>query len=227
MTAPWEEGGRTAGKGKAIVIIGGSSSVGQYAIQMARLSGFERVVTNASAKHAEHLKALGAHVVLDRNTSSPQDFFHALDGSPLPLVFDTIGIPDTILLGVKTLQLAKTSNAVLVRACGGIVPEDFESVAAGKGGFNPPEVVEQSREGPIKVEIKAILGIGCLPSLRHLSEPLQKHLGGEDGYIARGLLKPNRPSVVPGGLEAVETALLRNKVGVSGEKVVIRPFDQV
>lgn len=225
MTAPWEEGGRTVGKGQAIVIIGGSSSVGQYAIQMARLSGFERVVTSASAKNAQHLEALGAHVVLDRNASSPDDFYRALDGLPLPLVFDTIGIPSTMLLGVETLQLAQTSDAVLVRPCGGIVPEDFDSIAAGKVGFTPPEVARQSQDGPIRVETKAIMGIGSLPSLRYLSEPLQEYLGGQDGYIAQGLLRPNRPLVVPGGLEAVETALWKNKEGISGEKVVIRPFD--
>lgn len=231
MTAPWEEGGRTVGKGQALVVIGGSSSVGQYAIQMARLSGFERVVTSASAKHAEHLKALGAHVVLDRNSesSSPEDFCHASLGGGLPLsrVFDAIGIPSTILLGIKTLQLAGASDAVFVRPCGGIVPEDFEGIAAGRGAFTPAEVTKQSQDGPVKVEIKTILGIGSLPGLRHISEPLQTYLGGEEGYIAQGLFRPNQPLVVPGGLEAVETALSKNKEGVSGEKVVIRPFDKV
>jgi NADPH:quinone reductase-like Zn-dependent oxidoreductase len=48
-TPPWEEGGRYVGKGRSIIIIGGASSVGQYAIQMARLSGYERIVTNASS----------------------------------------------------------------------------------------------------------------------------------------------------------------------------------
>lgn len=193
---------------------------------MARLSGFEHIITNASSAHAEHLKSLGANVVLDRHAQSgAKDFYHALgdSGLPLPYVFDSIGTALTLMLGVRILQMVGTLGATLVRPCGGIV-EDFASIAAGKGGIVPPEVAEQNNKGN-KVEIKSILGIGSLPHLRYLSEPLSKHLGGEDGYLAMGLFKPNRPVVIPGGLESIETALLKNKTGASGEKVVIRPFE--
>lgn len=210
--------------GNAIVIIGGSSSVGQYAIQLARLSGFDRIVTSASSRNARLLESLGAHVVLDRETQSrPEDFYHALDDCPLSLVFDPFGGLDTQLVGVKLLQLAKGPNATYIRPCGCLL-EDLPSLVAGKGHFNPPEVVRQSREDP-KVEIKATMGVGSFPQLRYLSEPMQKHLGGEDGYIARGLFRPNRPAVVPGGLGVLDTALARNKEGVSGKKLVIRPFE--
>lgn len=191
---------------------------------MARLSGFERIITNASSAHVEYLKSLGAHIVLDRQTqSAAHDFGHALgndSGLTLPFVFDSIGTAATLMLGVNVLQLAGAAGATLVRPCGGIV-EDFASLAAGRGGVVPREVAEQSQQGN-KVAIKAILGLGSLPHLRYLSEPLSKHLGGEDGYLANGDFTPNRPVVVPGGLEAVEAALLRNKQGVSGKKVVIR-----
>lgn len=73
--------------------------------------------------------------------------------------------------------------------------------------------------------MKQVLGIGSNPALRYLSEPLFAKLGGENGYIARGLITPNRPRVVSGGLNAVEEALSLNRKGVSGEKVVFRPFD--
>lgn len=224
LPAPWDEGGQDVGKGKAIVIIGGSSSVGQYAIQMAQISGFDQIITNSSSTHTEYLKTLGAHIVLDRVTHSrPEDFYNALR-LPLALVFDSIGNTPTMLLGVSILQLAKVPNATMIRGCGGLT-EDFASLAAGTGAFTPPEVAKHCQEEP-KVEIKAILGIGSLPHLRYLSEPMCKHLGGEDGYISRGLFKPNRPLIIPGGLENVEVALMRNKMGVSGEKVIIRPFDQ-
>lgn len=224
LPAPWNDGGQDVGKGKAIIIIGGSSSVGQYAIQMARISGFDQIITNASSTHTEYLKTLGAHTVLDRNTHSrPEDFGNVLC-LPLALVFDCIGNTPTMQLGVSVLKLAQVSNATLIRACGGLT-EDFASLAAGKGAFTPPEVAKHCQEEPT-VEIKAVLGIGSLAHLRYLSEPLCKYLGGEDGYIARGLFKPNRPLIVPGGLENVEMALAKNKNGVSGEKVVIQPFNR-
>ncbi|ETL95374.1 hypothetical protein L917_06808 [Phytophthora nicotianae] len=51
-------------KGETVLILGGSSSVGMYAIQFARAIG-ARVITTASAKKDEFVKALGAHQVID------------------------------------------------------------------------------------------------------------------------------------------------------------------
>ncbi|KAK7733105.1 hypothetical protein SLS53_008293 [Cytospora paraplurivora] len=209
LTAPWAEGGEQAGKGKAIVILGGSSSVGQYAIQLAKISGFERIVTNSSAKHVDYLKSLGADVVLDRSThNSPEDFKDAVGGLPLSFVFDTISEKSTQILGVKILGATKTENSHVV------ILLNTDSDAAELG---------QSQE--TKVAVKQVLGLGSSPALRYLSEPLVKHLGGEDGYIARGRFVPNRPLVIEGGLKNIEEAFAKNKNGVSGVKVVIRPFD--
>ncbi|KAL7907751.1 quinone reductase [Trichoderma velutinum] len=213
LKAPWDEGGRNIGNGKAIVIIGGASSVGQYAIQMARISGFEKVVTNASPANHELLKSLGAHVVLDRTQSTPEDFKTALAGLPLELVFDAISAKTTQILGVQIVQAVQAAPTHIVT---------LEVI-------NPPNVdpdaVALGRSQQPNFDIKQVLGVGSSAGLRYLSEPLVKNLGGEEGYIAQGLVKPNRPHVVAGGLHAVEEALGLNKKGVSGEKVVIRPFD--
>lgn len=210
LTPPWNKDGDRAGEGKALVILGGSSSVGQYAIQLAKLSGFERIVTNSSAKHVEHLKSLGADVVLDRAThNKPEDFQAAVaDGQvPLAFVFDAISAKDTQILGVQILGATQnTSHVVTVQGV------DAEAKELGEKQQN-------------KVEVKQVMGLGSSPALRYLSEALARHLGGEDGYIARGQFVPNRPLVVGGGLAGLEEALEKNKKGVSGEKVVIRPFD--
>lgn len=50
-----------------------------------------------------------------------------------------------------------------------------------------------------------------------------KAMGGEDGWLAKGVLKPNKVEVIPGGLSSLEKALDRNKGGVSGVKIVIQP----
>jgi NADPH:quinone reductase-like Zn-dependent oxidoreductase len=213
LKAPWEEGGEQAGRGKAVVIIGGASSVGQYAIQLARLSGFERIITNASAANHELLKKLGAHVVLDRIHSTAEDFKTAIDQTPLDFVFDAISAKSTQVLSVQIIQATKTANSHVV-TLHVVHPEVIDPDAA---------ALSQSQEP--KVDIKQVLGIGSTPALRYLSEPLARSLGGEDGYIAKGVLVPNRPRVVPGGLSALDEALALNKKGVSGEKVIIRPFD--
>ncbi|KAF3006884.1 hypothetical protein E8E13_011048 [Curvularia kusanoi] len=213
MTPPWEEGGRHVGKGKAIVIIGGASSVGQYAIQMARLSGYEQIITNASSNNHDFLKSLGAHVILDRSASTPTAFFDALEGSPLDFAFDSISAPATQRLGVEVLQKAGASGSHLITVHT-VVPDVPSPEAKALGYSQEPHI-----------EIKQILGIGSSPALRHLSEPLARTLSGPDGLIDQRLFIPNRPHVVPGGLSSVEVALDLSKKGVSGRKVVIRPQD--
>ena len=51
-----------------LFVYGGSSSVGQYAIQLAKLSGY-RVVTTASKRNHELVKSLGADLVFDVSDS--------------------------------------------------------------------------------------------------------------------------------------------------------------
>ncbi|MFK9312017.1 hypothetical protein ACJEKH_25885, partial [Escherichia coli] len=46
--APWEQGGLTKFEGKPALILGGASSVGQYAIQLAKLSKFSPIIATAS-----------------------------------------------------------------------------------------------------------------------------------------------------------------------------------
>ncbi|KAI0475646.1 GroES-like protein [Xylariaceae sp. FL0804] len=214
---PWDEanGGSKVGRNKSIVVLGGSSSVGQYAIQLARLSGFARIVTAAGAKHREHLERLGAHVVLDRAAAGVEDFVSALgERYPLEMVFDAISLEETFTLGVKIIQ-ATGKSAAGASVIGVLPPPDGDEFAElCRGGSGP---------GVETVSVTSVFGIGSSPELRHLSEPLFAHLGGEEGWIARGLFEPNRPVVVPGGLAAVEEALEKNKRGVSGVKVVFQP----
>ncbi|KAL0069709.1 hypothetical protein AAF712_003372 [Marasmius tenuissimus] len=64
----WEEGAKGLKSGQPLVVLGGSSTVGQLAIQIAAYYGFAPIITTSSAKHAEFLQSLGATHVIDRNT---------------------------------------------------------------------------------------------------------------------------------------------------------------
>lgn len=90
---PWDQAGQSAGKGQAIVVLGGSSSVGQYVIQLAKLSGFEKIVTSSSLQHEQHLKQLGATTVLDRSSASPEEYVTAAQGTKLTTVYDASKCP--------------------------------------------------------------------------------------------------------------------------------------
>lgn len=204
---PWTKGGTEVGRGKAMIILGGSSSVGQYAVQLAKISGYDCVITNSSSAHVDDIRSLGANIVLDRSTASVADYKIAVGGLDSILVFDAISIDETQELGVEILQSLSGGDLVT------LLPTSVEPV--------PIKYPDPSRP----VTIKRVMGIGSLPELRYLSEPLMKSLGGEDGWLATGLFKPNNIEVVPGGLAAIETALAKSKKGVSGVKLIVRPFE--
>ncbi|KAL4861362.1 hypothetical protein BDV12DRAFT_180395 [Aspergillus spectabilis] len=205
LPPPWAKDGERAGTGKAIVVLGGSSSVGQYVVQLARLSGFERIVTASSPAHHELLKSLGAHVVLDRKQAGAQDYVNALNGLPLDVVFDSISLRDTQILGVDVVAAVGAASYVIT-----VMPIDTDAQSLGA-----------SKEP--KVEVRQIIGLGSGPNLRYLSEPLMNHLGGEDGWVATGKFRPNRAVLFEGGLDKIDDALDKNRAGVSGEKIVIHP----
>ncbi|SPO21314.1 related to Zinc-binding oxidoreductase [Ustilago trichophora] len=207
MAAPWDKDGDKVGKGKTAIILGGSSSVGQYAIQFAKLSGFEHIVTSSSPSHFDHLKTLGATEVLDRSkATSGDEFTKAIpSNNSVEFVYDSISSPSTQLLAVEILQNLKGGKVITV------MPPDEKAVA------------QASTQSKAQVQIVNILGMGSNPDYRYVSEPLASHIGGENGYIAQGKIVLNRPHVVEGGLEKLEDALKANKEGVSGVKVIIRP----
>lgn len=213
---PWQKGGDQAGKGKSIVVLGGSSSVGQYAIQLARLSGFSTIVTGSSPAHHELLKSFGATAVLDRNTATPSDYAQAASVHPLGAVLDSVSSPET---GVEAVKVLAAANPNGVPAAAGL-PQSTMIHLLGI----PDEVAEAARALPkANVATKNVWGLGSGPHLRPTAVEFMKALSGEHGYLATGAIRPNRPLVVEGGLASLEEALAKNKKGVSGRKLVIRP----
>ncbi|EJF58875.1 GroES-like protein, partial [Dichomitus squalens LYAD-421 SS1] len=94
FTPPWEAGGTTKYAGKAALVLGGSTSVGQFVIQCARMQGFAPIIATSSPRNAAFLKSLGATDVLDRSLP-PSDIKSALSslagGKPIEYVYDAWG----------------------------------------------------------------------------------------------------------------------------------------
>lgn len=92
---------RSSGDKTSVLIWGGSSSVGLYAIQIARQHGFD-VVTVCSPKHHENVKALGANYVFDYKSADVVD--QIKNTAPrLQYVFDTIGDESSSATASKAL----------------------------------------------------------------------------------------------------------------------------
>lgn len=214
VPAPWSEGGSHAGKGKAVVILGGSTSVGQYAVQLARLSGYDRIVVSAVPKHEVMLKGLGASVVVGRHSwaggedGNAQDFVDAI-GNDLELdwVYDCVTLDRAQEFGVRIVQAAqKVTDGVMVVSANQV--ED-SAVAARRAGTKKREV-----------KVQGIFALGYHPDYRYVTEPMYANISK---WLVSGEFVPNKVQVMPGGLKALNEAMDLNKNGVSGVKVIVRP----
>ncbi|EIW57181.1 GroES-like protein [Trametes versicolor FP-101664 SS1] len=199
--APWEEGGTTKFAGKPAFIIGGSSSVGQYAIQLAKLSGFSPVIATSSLRHEEFLKSIGAAHVIDRTLPAATiaaEVAKLTGGKPVEFVYDAVSLPDTQPLAYEVL--APGGHLLLV------LPD---SVPA-----------EKKKEGDNKT-IVTVFGNVQTPENREVGVALYSRL---TEWLETGKLVPNRVEVLPNGLAGIIDGLERMKKDqVSGTKLVARP----
>ncbi|KAG8682132.1 hypothetical protein FRC09_016991, partial [Ceratobasidium sp. 395] len=180
--------------GRSILILGGSSSVGQYAIQLARIAGFSPIVATASEKHTEYLQSLGATRILDRN--SDVKTLQSAFVEPVSFVLDAISLPETQSVAFEVLT---TPNP----APGAHLAVVLKFQAALK--------TKNEALGSRSVSVNDVWGISHL--YRDITIPFWSVL---EAWIKSEKLVPNRVQVVPGGLAGVVGGLESSKNGVSG-----------
>ncbi|RPD57987.1 GroES-like protein [Lentinus tigrinus ALCF2SS1-7] len=202
--APWEEDGSTKFAGKAAFIVGGAGSVGQIAIQFARLGGFSPIITTASLHNTEYLKSLGATYIIDRNLPDATilaELQKLTEGKPIVYAFDAIGYE-------ATQELAYAA----VAPGGAVVTVNPAADVALK------EKVQ--RDGSAKA-VGVCFGDLRIPPHRKLGDELYGRL---TEWLEKGLIVPNRVEVIPGGLLGIPEGCDRIKHNkVSGVKLVVHP----
>ncbi|KAG9317693.1 chaperonin 10-like protein [Chiua virens] len=200
---PFEPGGLGSAK-RAIFIMGGASSLGQYGIQLAKLSGFHPIMTTASLHNTALLLSLGATHVIDRTlpaSALKEEAVKAMGPGKiepfgLTYVFDT----------VCTEETEKAAYHELLTFSGTLVV------------VNDPLIQEE--EGGLK-RIKLVNGSFHIPENRALGI---KFAAALTGWLAEGAIKPNPVEVLPGGLNGIVEGLKRLEAGsVSAKKLVVRP----
>ncbi|QRW12887.1 alcohol dehydrogenase [Ceratobasidium sp. AG-Ba] len=189
------ERGPTA-SGQSIFIFGGSTSVGQYAIQFARIAGFKTIATTASAKHTDLLKSLGVTHIYDRDVAL--ETIESELSLPFDRVFDAIPTPTSQALGVALLTTP--------------------SAAGGHHGTVRPLADDLKAKLEGKVTYHSVFGSSQTD--KPLSIPFWKIL---TQWLKEGKLVPNNVRVVHGGLSGISEALDLSKKGVSGVKLVVHP----
>ncbi|KIJ48629.1 hypothetical protein M422DRAFT_162375 [Sphaerobolus stellatus SS14] len=112
LQGPWE-GGEGKYKDQSILIFGGTSAVGHYAIQLAKLAGFSTIISTCSPKNAELVKSTGATHTIDRNADIPAEVGKILS-EPLKLIWDTVSAADTQKQSIQILAPGGTLLLVAV-----------------------------------------------------------------------------------------------------------------
>ncbi|KAI0675600.1 GroES-like protein [Trametes maxima] len=201
LLPPWEERGRGKYSGKAFFLLGGATSIGQYVIQLARMSGFSPIIATASAHNAELLISLGATHFLDRKLPADDLLSQAREiaGGDIEVVYDAVSIPDTLAVGYE--------------------------ITAPHGDF--VRVLDRDpiprAEVPLRKRTHMAHGLFITPINRAVGASLLAKL---PDLLETGEIKPNRPEVLPGGLHAVSGGVDRLRQNhVSGVKIVVRPQD--
>ncbi|KAF7536047.1 hypothetical protein G7Z17_g13107 [Cylindrodendrum hubeiense] len=189
-----------------ILIWGGSSSVGLYAIQIAALYGF-KVFTTCSPRHFELVRSLGANNAFDYRDSNVIKLIK--DAAPgLTYVFDTIGNETSSVLGSQTIN-ERGGTLCTVRP----------------GKAHTENVSKQTKVTDV------LLWTGFLKehSYREFHWPVNEgdHALATEfcerlpALIEEGKIKPNAVKVLPGGLNAVAAGFQEYRDGkISATKIV-------
>ncbi|TFY66453.1 hypothetical protein EVG20_g4638 [Dentipellis fragilis] len=203
LTSPWAPGGLGKYKDQPALVVGGSSSVGQFAIQLLKLSGFNSIISTASAKNVDYVKAAGATHVIDYHTTPYPSLPAAVAGItslPVPLVYDAISSEDS----------QKAAWAILAPR-GNLVVTLQPSAAVGKPGEEGEDGKRVAHVfGNVNAPVNTAFGDGLYAALT--------------GLLESGELKPNKVELLAGGLASLAKGTERvGKREVSAAKLVAHP----
>jgi len=175
-----------------IFIYGGSSGVGQFAIQLAKLSGY-KTVTVASPRNHEFLKTLGADEVFDYKDPDMIQKVKNVAGNNITHVFDAISTSDTQFTAVKVLAEDKPGKVVLVSPHAEGVNDIRKEVqitmvnafSAYASNLKPFGVVDDDvARGALSVFLQKLPGLVKDGKLKHI--PVKKLDGGLEKVVSDG-----------------------------------------
>ncbi|RPD66609.1 GroES-like protein [Lentinus tigrinus ALCF2SS1-7] len=193
-----------------ILVFGGSSAVGQFSIQLLRLSGY-KIVTTASPRNFELVKSLGADAVFDYRDPEVVAKIKAVTGDSLTRVFDAISEVDSQRISAASLGPAGEKIIVLLS------PQ--------------PGATDRTDVEFCETLVYTALGRAfAWPSLNQtypVSESDRAHMvqfvRNLPGLVKEGAIRPLAVKLWEGGLAAVSDGMQYMREGkVSAQKIVYR-----
>lgn len=175
LPAPWtKEAADFDYKNTTVLIVGGGSNCGRFAVQLAALAGFGRIVVVGGDE--KQLKGWGATDVLDRHGTSEEVLkrIHGVVGDDLLYAIDCVNELDGQALGVNALSSSKKGHFTR------LVPH---------GPVNPA-LIKPNKAGH---EITAVFG-----ALRAETELVKQFWSRLPQYLLDGKIVPLAYTVVQG-----------------------------
>ncbi|KAF9063682.1 GroES-like protein [Rhodocollybia butyracea] len=186
--------------GESALVIGGSASVGQFAIQVFKHLGYSTIIAYASGRHTDFLKSIGATHVIDRGETpigKVAETVKKIATTPLKVAYNAIGDADS-----RT-------------AC-------FDSIVE---GGQVADVNPEAKDVGNGKTVIAIMGNSHVPVNREFGRILWKNL---PKLVQDGAIVPNRVEKLPNGLAGINEGLQRMKANkISGEKLIALPQETV
>ncbi|CAI6342249.1 unnamed protein product [Periconia digitata] len=201
-------------KDEVILVWGGASSVGQFAIQILAYYGYANIFTTASERHHEKLRAMGAKHIFDYNDADVIASISQTAQGSVPLVVDCIGSLKGSLTPLAKIATKGSKVAVLLPI---IVKDSSES---------------EDPEYAIDVETivdweEGVIAKGVRTHYYLENEFFKNHLQADimPAMLEQGIVKPNAQKIIEGDtlLERAQKAMdaLRRKEA-SMERLVWR-----
>ncbi|KAI5895250.1 GroES-like protein [Schizophyllum commune H4-8] len=194
---------------KAVIIYGASTSVGAYAVQLAKKAGL--FVVGIAGASKDYAKELGADVVVDYSEYQGEQLIDALVSAvadhPTPWALDAIQGDDSALILARALAKIRQSDDVPahVATVFPVLPEAQRSL------FPSNVTCAETYVGTAYGEDEQF----AATFYRKISH-----------WLSEGSFKCNRPKIMPGGLADVFKGIDLLKNGeVHGEKLVYRIAD--
>lgn len=186
--------------GQRVLILNGSGGVGTTAIQLARALSAEVHVT-CSARHADHLRRLGAHHVHDRDTPLPQDLADVTlvaiggDGTDQAIGATVRGGHVTSIVGDVPRHVARLGPYLGVAAAGlGMMRQRIRGAWFGRRVHH----VVRTPDGPALARLAALVDEGLLRPViagRYtLDQIVDAHRTLEGGHVAGKLVIDINPT---------------------------------
>ncbi|PYI02322.1 putative alcohol dehydrogenase [Aspergillus sclerotiicarbonarius CBS 121057] len=190
-------------RSQAILIVGGGSNCGRFAVQLARMCGFDRIIATASTERFAELQELGATHVIDRHASRDEIVrqIRAITGDELVFALDTMNLGPEQDTGLAALSNSKRGCLITLNPVSESEPE--------------PTFIGEKRAG---YDRRLTIGLSAL--YPEVSGVFWKRISA---WVQAGQVRPLKFKVMEGLDAAKVNQLLDGYSNGHGQKVVIRP----